>query len=145
MLSKHTNIYLVYSDLIKLIKNAEWHNITLKICETECRSTSFSVNIESLSEFRKKGICGGITYYYGLQLFYQIATQDNKEKMHAIDTLSKLGLWLELQPIQVNDIMYQLHEYPEHISKIEIKSSPKLIRKNNNGLDVFMIDGEIRS
>lgn len=142
---EHSNIYNVYFGLIELINCAEWHEFDVKICETECRSTSLSINLESKSNYLTKGICGQKTYTYIMQLYYQIATQGNNEKLKAIDTLSKLGSWMSLEEIQVGNDVYQLSGYPQNISKISKKSEPMLIRKNNNGLDVFMIEAEVIS
>lgn len=141
----HSNIYNVYTDLIGIINSAEWYDFDVKICETECRSTSLSINLESLSNYTVKSICNQVSYKYSMQLYYQIATQTNQEKLNAIDILSKLGSWLSLEEIEYNLIAYKLVGYPQNISKIKKNSEPKLIRKNNNGLDVFMIEMEVTS
>lgn len=142
---EHSKIYNVYTEIIELINGATWHTFDVKICETECRSTSLSINIETTSGYAQKRICGQSTYRYTMQLYYQIATQVNSEKLNAIDLLSKLGSWLSLEEIQVGSEIYKLDGYPSYLSKIEKTSEPKLIRKNINGLDVFMIELDVVS
>lgn len=142
---EHSNIYNVYTEIIELINGATWHTFDVKICETECRSTSLSINLESKSNYQTKGICGQKTYTYVMQLYYQVATQVNSEKLNAIDLLSKLGSWLSLEEIQVGSEIYKLDGYHSYLSKIEKTSEPKLIRKNTNGLDVFMIELDVMS
>lgn len=141
----HSNIYNVYSDLISLIESAEWHKFDVKLCETECRSTSLSINLESFTNYTLKTICNQVSYKYLLQLYYQIATQTTSEKLNAIDILSKLGSWIALESIVHNSVEYKLIGYPKNISKIRKMSEPRLIKKNNNGLDVFAIEMEVIS
>lgn len=142
---EHSNIYEVYNAIIKLIDEAEWHKFVVKICETECRSTSLSINLETNNKLINKTVCGTKTYKYKCGLYYQLACQTNIDKLRALDCLSKLGNWLCGEEIEENDVEYQLTGYPKYINKIEYISGPMLLMKNNNGLDVFSLNLEVSS
>lgn len=118
----------IYSDLIMAIGSCPEfpENVQIHIGETDSRKSAMSIVVDLDNSKSRKNICGEWLKAYSLDLFYQVVAQTDKQKSNVFDLLNNISNFIVENSKSFN------------INWIETVSSPKMIGKNNNGLDVFL-------
>lgn len=83
--------------------------------------------------YEKKYLDGSFYANYAFAIRYRIALKDDEKKSREQEKLSKLGQWLEGDPVTVGTATYQLTEYPALTDGREI-------REITRTSDVFLAD-----
>ena len=124
------SLSFIYNKIIKLIKSYDNfpQNIQVHIGETDSRQSAMLVIISRNEVRSRRNICEEILVLYGLDLYYQVSAQTDVQKNNVFDLLNGLS----------NFMIDHSKEFK--LNWIESLSSPKIICKNNNGLDIFLLN-----
>ena len=117
----------VYEKLIKGIRSCPEfpENVLIHIGETDSRKSEMSLVVDLNLSRSSKNICGGFNKSYNADLFYQVVAQTDNQKRNVFKMLEHISEFLSKNSENFG------------INIFDILASPKLLGKNNNGLDVF--------
>lgn len=118
----------IYINLITAIRSCQEfpQNVTVHIGETDSRQSAMSIVVDLNLSKTKKTVCGELIKVYDFDLYYQISTQTDNQKVNTLKFLNKLSNFL------------CSNYYKFNLYNITIMSSPKIMGKNNNGLDIYL-------
>lgn len=118
----------IYLNLITAIRSCPGfpQNVAVHIGETDSRQSAMSIVVDLNLSKSKKTVCGEWIKIYDFDLYYQISTQTDNQKRNTFKFLNILSEFLHKDYYKFN------------LDNITIMSSPKIMGKNNNGLDIYL-------
>lgn len=130
----YSKIYSVTSAVLKICNDFPdlpeeiVNNGGVQLGETDGRNSRISLYVTANLSNSTRVVCGYTYATYDIDLYYQIAAQNNEEKLNALNLLENLVLWLNRKAME------------EEVGRIEAANVSRMTRKSMNGLNVFEVN-----
>lgn len=127
---EHSDIYKATSLILDLCNSFPYlpsevvNSGGVQIGETEGRSTRMSIYVDNDANNNTVTLCSTLSKKFTVDIYYQIAAQNNEEKLNALDLLSNMANWL-------------INSNGGILTTAKVVHDARLTRKSMNGLDVF--------